>query len=415
MAGVGVTLAATPWLSVFSDARQTAGHKARIGVIGPGSRGRMLMEMMVKNPKVEIVAVCDDYQPSIDSALELAPRAKVYTDYRKLLENDEIDGVVIAVPLNLHLPIALDAFDAGKHVLCEKSLAMTVADCYAMYRKYRETGKIFFSGQQRLFDPRYIKAMEMIHAGTFGDIKGIRTFWYRNGDWRRPVPSPELERKINWRLYREYSCGLMTELACHQLQIGSWALQSIPNRVMGDGATVFWKDGREVQDNVNCIYTFDTGETMTFNSLICNKFYGLEEQILGSLGCVEPEQGKYYFEKNEPAPGFLQLVRDIENTLFEALPFAGTSWEPETSRSNPGTYILGERPSADGTSNMLAAYAEAIITQKQPERIAEEGYYASALCLLGYQAIEEGRIVTFPDEYKLDYLNHQGKPENTSL
>ncbi|MDR2627818.1 MAG: gfo/Idh/MocA family oxidoreductase, partial [Dysgonamonadaceae bacterium] len=61
------------------------------------------------------------------------------------------------------------------------------------------------------------------------------------------------------------------------------------------------------------------------------------------------------------------------------------------------------------------AYAEAIITQKQPERIAEEGYYASALCLLGHQAIEEGRTVIFPDEYKLDYLNHQRKPNNTPL
>jgi predicted dehydrogenase len=407
IAGAGMALAATPWLSVFSDKTHTAGHKARIGIIGPGSRGRLLMQMMVGNPKIEIIALCDDYRPSIDEALKLAPGAKVYTDYRKLLENKAIDGVVIATPLNTHLTIALDAFDAGKHVFCEKSLAMTIADCYAMYQKHKETGKIFFSGQQRLFDPRYIKAMEMIHAGTFGEIKGIRTFWYRNGDWRREIPSPELERKINWRLYKEYSHGLMTELACHQLQIGSWALRSIPNRVMGDGAIVFWKDGREVYDNVNCIYSFDTGETMTFNSLISNKFYGLEEQILGNLGCVEPEKGKYYFEQSEPAPGFLQLIRDIENTLYDTLPFAGTSWEPETANSNPGTYILGERPTSDGTSNVLAAYAEAIITQKQPDFVAEEGYYASALCLLGHQAIEEGRIVTFPDEYKLNYLNHQ--------
>lgn len=407
LTGAGLALAATPWLSAFADTKQTKGSIARIGVIGPGSRGRFLMNFMAQNPKAEIVAICDDYQPSIDAALKHAPQAKVYTDYRKLLENKEVDAVVIATPLNSHKQIALDSFDAGKHVFCEKSLAMNVGDCYAMYQKHKETGLIFFSGQQRLFDPRYIKAMELIHQGMFGQISAIRTFWYRNGDWRRKVPSPELERKINWRLYKEYSGGLMTELACHQLQTASWALRSIPNTVMGTGAIVFWKDGREVYDNVNCIYSFDEGQSLTFNSNISNKFYGLEEQIMGHLGTVEPEKGKYFFEEVEPAPGFLQLVRDIENSIFETLPFAGTSWEPETAKVNHGTYILGDKPKSDGTSEMLAAFVEAVITRKQPLHIAEEGYYASAYALLGLQAIDEQRIITFPDEYKLNYLNHQ--------
>lgn len=118
----------------------------------------------------------------------------------------------------------------------KKALAMTISDCYEMYQKHISTGQVFFAGQQRLFDPRYIRAMEMIHAGTFGEVEAIRTFWFRNNDWRRPVPSPELERHINCRLYNEYSKGLMTELACHQIQVGSWAMRSIPNKVMGHGA-----------------------------------------------------------------------------------------------------------------------------------------------------------------------------------
>lgn len=116
------------------------------------------------------------------------------------------------------------AFDAGKHVFCEKTIGFTLEECFNMYQKHRQTGLIFFTGQQRLFDPRYLKAMEMIHSGTLEKLNAIRTFWNRNGDWRRHVPSPELERQINWRLYREYSKGIMTELACHQLQVGSWAL-----------------------------------------------------------------------------------------------------------------------------------------------------------------------------------------------
>ena len=66
-----------------------------------------------------------------------------------------------------------------------------------------------------------------------------------------------------------------------------------------------------------------------------------------------------------------------------------------------------ERPKSDGTSLLLEAFVEAVITQKQPERIAEEGYYASMLCLLGHQALVDERMLYFPDEYKIDYLNHQ--------
>ena len=409
LAGTGLALASPPWLCVFSEKKHTETSKARLGIIGPGSRGQNLLSHLCKNPKADIVAICDIYQPSIDGALKMVPKAKVYNDYRKLLENKEVDAIIVATPLNSHCQIVLDAFDAGKQVYCEKSIGYDMEECFRMYNKHKETGCIFFAGQQRLFDPRYIKSMEMIHSGLFGEIEGIRSYWFRNGDWRRPVPSPELERSINWRLYREYSKGLMTELACHQLQIGTWALRLLPETVMGHGAITFWKDGREVYDNVSCIYVFENGVKMNFESVISNKFYGLEEQILGHLGTVEPEKGKYYFETVPPAPGFLQMVNEIENNLFDSLPFAGTSWAPETANENKGEYILGERPKTDGTDLILAAFVEAVITGKQPENIAEEGYYASALALWGDVALQEGRILPFPDEYKLDYLNHRRK------
>ena len=93
MTGAGVLLAASPWLSAFSEAVNTSNEKCRLGVIGPGSRGRFLMSFLVQNPKVDIVALCDIYQPSIDEALKLAPKAKVYGDYRELLENNNIDAI----------------------------------------------------------------------------------------------------------------------------------------------------------------------------------------------------------------------------------------------------------------------------------------------------------------------------------
>ena len=409
VAGGGTLLASTPWFSVFSEAKNTEKHKARIGIIGPGSRGCLLMSFLVQNPKVEIVAICDIYQPSIDEALKITPNTKVYNDYQELLADKSVDAVIVSTPLFRHYQIVMDAFDAGKHVFCEKSLGYTIDEAYQMYHRYLSSGKVFFIGQQRLFDPRYIKAMEMIHQGVIGEVAAIRAFWFRNHDWRRPVPSPELERHINWRLYKEYSRGLMTELACHQLQIGTWATRLIPDSVMGHGAITYWKDGREVEDNISCIYVFEDGRKITFDSVISNKFYGLEEQILGNKGTIEPEAGKYYFEDIPPAPGFLQLINDMEHKVFNKISFAGPSWASEVANVNKGQYLTGKRPDPldDGTSLLLEAFAEAVITEKQPPLIAEEGYYATALSLLGYQAITEKRMLTFPDEYKLNYLNHK--------
>ena len=207
LTGTGMLLASTPWLSAFAEQKHTAGEKVKIGIIGPGSRGQLLMSFLVQNPKAEIVAICDIYQPSIDKALKMVPKAKVYRDYRELLDDKEIEAVLVATPLNSHFQIVMDAFDAGKQIYCEKSIGHSMDECLKMYDRHIETGQIFFAGQQRLFDPRYIKTMEMIHSGMFGDIEAIRTYWFRNGDWRRSVPSPELERQINWRLYRESSRG----------------------------------------------------------------------------------------------------------------------------------------------------------------------------------------------------------------
>lgn len=401
--GAGVLAATSPWLSVFSDVNHTAKERCRIGMIGPGSRGRFLLGFLAQNKKADIVALADIYQPSLDEALKIVPGAKTYRDYHRLLADKSIDAVVIATPLATHYQIVLDAFDAGKNVYCEKTIGYDMQQCFGMYRKHLETKKIFFTGQQRLFDPRYIKAMDLVHQGLFGKITAIHSFWNRNGDWRRPVPKPGLEKFINWRLYKATSHGLMTELACHQLQVGTWALGKLPQTVMGHGAITFWHDGREVYDNINTLYVFDDGRQMTWASDIANEFYGLEEQILGNKGTVEPERGKYYFEGVSPAPAFLQMINDWENNVFGTLPFAGTSWAPETANENSGEYILGRRPDTDGTSLALDAYVEAVITGRQPRGIAEEGYYASLMCLWGHEALEKQQILAFPDEYKIDY------------
>ena len=417
ISGGGALLATFPWLQSCSsdEKQQIAQTRVRIGLIGTGSRGQYHLNNLKSIPYADVVALCDNFEPHLKKGMEMFPKAKTYTDYRKLLEDKEIQAVVVATPLYEHAHMTIEALQAGKHVFCEKSMAMTCKDCHDMYMEYKKSGNVLFIGQQRLYDPKYIKAMEMIHSGLIGDICSVRAYWFRNNDWRRPVPSPELERKINWRLYKDYSCGLLTELATHQLQVGNWALKMIPEKVTGMADIVHWKDGREVYDSLNLIYHYGNGVKMTYESMIANKFFGLEEEIMGTKGTMELEKGKYYFEAGETAPGIMQLINQVEHKVFDNVSFAGPSWVPETASVNKGHSILDNvtvvsgassvGAVGDGSLELMTAFCEAAITGRPAQNLVEEAYYSSVLSLLGKQAIEEERVITFPDEYKILYLN----------
>lgn len=420
ISGGTALLSTIPWLQSFTPdtLNEIKNEKARIAVIGTGSRGQYHIHALLPMQHAEIVALCDIYPPNLEEASKLCPTARKYTDYRKLLESPDIDGVVIATPLNWHAPIVLDALSAGKHAFCEKSMALTMDECKAIYDAYQKTDKVLYFCMQRMFDEKYIKGMQMIHSGLIGDVVGLRCHWFRNHDWRRPVPSANLERQINWRLYRASSAGLMTELATHQLEVCNWATKRIPQSVVGMGDIVNWKDGREVYDSVSLTYRYNSGVKITYESLISNKFNGMEDQILGNKGTMNLATGMYYLEgvDNTGNSGIEQLLSQIGNKVFAAIPSAGSSWRPETKKEykphyiiegdyniNDGLSMIGAVK--DGSDEILSAFCQACITGEKGKDIVEEAYCATLLCLLGNQAMDEQRRIDFPDEYKIPYMN----------
>lgn len=405
LGGIGLAGAAMgffPWMEACSPVknRETSREKVKLGIIGPGSRGQYLMSFLKDIPQAEIVAICDNYPVNLEQGAEMFPNAEKYDDYRRLLEDREVQAVVIATPLDRHFRMAMDAMDAGKDVYCEKAMAYTIEECKQMYLKHKSTGRILFIGQQRLFDPKYHKAMEGVVRGDYGPVVNVRNYWFRNADWRRPVPSPELERHINWRLYREYSRGLMTELACHQLQNGTWATGMLPEKVIGTGDIVYWKDGREVFDSVCAIYTFPNGVNMTFESVISNAHFGMGEQILCKDAFIDLPGSRIYRETPPRKSGIEQLIGEIENGVFSNSVFAGTSWNSENASKDKGVSIMPEAV-GDGTREILQAFCNSCITGKMPPRILEEAYYGSVLCLMGDEAMLQGKPVYMQEEYKI--------------
>ena len=414
LAGTALILA-YPWLNILgASPLSDYSEKIRIGVIGIGSRGVLLLHYLnelSEKINIEVTAVCDNYEPHYQRAIKKTNgKAKAFYDYRKVLELDEIDAIVIATPLSEHAHITVDALNSGKHVFCEKAMARTLEDVKQMADTHYSTGKVLQIGHQRMFDPRYLRAIELINSGEIGQITQIRAYWHRNNDWRRAVPEgqPELERKINWRLYKEYSCGLMTELASHQIQVANWLKSDLPTSVMGTGSINYWKDGREVYDNVALIYSYSDGSQLIYDSMTSNRHYGLEEQIMGDKGTLELEVNKRYLENKpkppDPAPpaGIVQLMKDIESGIFrDAIPLTNSSWIPELKVEGDGIPIIEKEKGFDESKVQLEAFIASVRKGIPTAGLFEQGYWASVWTLLGQQAMDEQRIISLPNEMKL--------------
>lgn len=379
-------------------------EKVRIGVVGPGSRGTHLIRLInsvSEKENIEVVAICDVYEPSIKNALSLVPNAKVFRDYRSLLEMKDLHAIIVATPLHEHAMATVDALNNGIHVFCEKAMALTLDDTYAMAEAHFRTGNILHIGHQRLFDPKFLKGMNRIHNGDLGIVTQIRAHWHRNNNWRRPVPAdqPELERFINWRLYREYSLGLMTELASHHIQVANWAKKALPVAVRGAGSISYWKDGREVEDNVALIYSYADGTQFIYDSMIQNKKHGLEIQVMGDKGTIELETNRLFMEE-PPAPpkpaGIVQLIQNINEGVFGSVSLGSSSWDAELASTYKGDPLIAE-DNTDGTLEQLIGFADSVREGKPIPGLFEQGYYGSIWTLLGQEAIDTGKVITMPE------------------
>ena len=179
---------------------------------------------------MSINALCDVYEPRFEEARAITGEdTPAFTDYRAMLDAaTDLDGVIIASPLSFHAEHILAALEAGLHVYGEKSMAFTVEECDAIVRAVRDAGVHYQIGLQYRYAAWYRQAIERIRAGEIGRVTHVYAYWHRNFNWRRTVPEPSLERLINWRMYREFSHGLLAELGAHHVDTANWVFGETP-------------------------------------------------------------------------------------------------------------------------------------------------------------------------------------------
>jgi len=145
-------------------------QKVRIGVIGTGSISEMHLKSYKGNPHADLVAICDVNEERARQVADKYGATKVYTDYRQLVADAEIDAVSVCTWNNTHAPISIAALQAGKHVLVEKPLCHTMEEAYEVEKAVRESGKLLQVGYVRRFDPNVKMIREFVDQGEFGEL-----------------------------------------------------------------------------------------------------------------------------------------------------------------------------------------------------------------------------------------------------
>ncbi len=273
----GQTLKARP-------GRRTLGANDKIlmGIIGSGGMGRHHIKSMSGREDVEFVAVCDIYEANRNKGIKDAGgKAKGLNEHEKLLEMNEIDGVVVASPDHWHERHLIDSVMAGKDVYCEKPMSWSIDQGANMISQVRRTDRIVQVGMQRRSTPAIMEAKAIIDSGFLGEVSLVRAHWYWNMgdlpetlelkgklDWNRfqaPLP-PEKRYPLTprsavkygyWRYFWEYSGGNMTDQGTHLMDVIQWFMNdSRPPLAAQEHGAAYQIKGYETPDTFCAIFEY---------------------------------------------------------------------------------------------------------------------------------------------------------------
>ncbi len=480
--------AATPAMGAYYFGYKGLGDKppVKAAIIGTGDEGCQAMIRFHNRDYLNYIGFCDIRPSQIERAIkefsdhkQYSPAdvkgLKQYKTKEEVYNDPDVEVVVIALPLHLHAPVAIEAMKAGKHVFTEKLMAHSVAECKEMCRVARETNRLLAVGHQRHYSALYDNANFLLKNGVLGDVRHIRALWHRNNaqpmvakdkdgntiydpatglpeyerdekgnivyrdSWKRPIDPRDkdvdfaahgyksLEELIRWRLYNRTGAGLMAELGSHQLDACSIFLgKKHPLAVTGIGGTFFYKDDREVDDHVFTLFEFP-GETekdrvvVTYSSINTNSFDGYGEMVMGSKGTMIISQEKEILLYKEAGNAYASRETSVTVESQNKKPVLETS--PSTAGPSAATAI-GALATADpsrGYREELEHFAYCVRNgdasnfhadkEHQPRCTGEVALADAVIALTSNLAMHQNRRIEFKPEW-FDYTS-EAVPEGS--
>ena len=262
------------------------GGPYKIGILGCGNRSKAHISALNDVPEIEIAALCDVVPHKMDQRAELikrSPKPRNYTDLEQMLKQEDLDAIAVVLPNYQHKMGTIAALQAGKHVFCEKPMAITVADCNEMIAAAKKARRAIQIGTQRRHGPAYKKAVEAIRKASLGKILSSDVNSYR-GDWRVPADDEYPAGVEYWRMDQEKSGGVVYEMGAHTIDVNNWIFDSEPVTVVSlQGVNDPALRRRDSTDHAGVLVRYANGALMNYG---------------GNLYAYGPSGADYFFAVN---------------------------------------------------------------------------------------------------------------------
>ncbi len=297
-------------------------NKIGIGLIGAGDRGRQHIAEALGTSDCQLRAVCDIYTRRLDWAVETVrnsnPNVRGYRDYRKLLEDKDVDAIIVATPDHWHSRMTIDGAYAGKDVYVQECLTRTIEEAEAIVKAVKETKCVLQLGHTRRSQPVYHRMKEIYGSGILGPVSLVNISIYRNsaqGAWEWAIDedaTPEMinwneflgsaprrpfdpDRYFRWRKYWDYGTGISGDLLSHEWDAINFVMGlGIPATCIASGGIYCWKEKREVPDVFNAVFDYpDRKLAVVWNCTFGNSASGvnLGTMIYGKHATIEYGRG----------------------------------------------------------------------------------------------------------------------------
>lgn len=416
-AGIGITsiIPSRVWSGEVAPS-----DSLNVALIGCRSMGFGDLEQHLSNPGVNCAALCDVddeilNRRAADVKSNFNQSPKIYKDFRKMLEQKDIDAVIIGTPDHWHCLQTVYALQSGKHVYVEKPMANSIEECNIMVNAAKRYNKVVQVGQQQRSGFIFQRAVEMIHSGSVGNIRKINiwaNFKYGAGSPvlpDEPVPSgvdfdmwlgPAPERSFNrsrfhgmWRMFWDYGGGLVSDWGVHLLDVALWAknITTGPEKLMVyAGQTFPEKRARETFDTMTVTYpgsdfVINYDVTAGIQNGPYNMFYGIA--FIGDKGSIVADRNK------------LQVYPE---------------WDDEAKKNKVDEYLYNEGKESHGEH--ARNFIESIRSGKAPACPPEAGRAAALYVHMANIAGRTGEPVLLWDETQGRFTNSESankliKPE----
>jgi len=364
---------------------QGANDRIRIGVIGTGGRARGLMNQLKKLPGNELVAVCDVYEPRLLQAAEIAGVAATKTnDYRRILDDRQIDAVVIGAPDHWHKTITLDAVAAGKDVYVEKPVSHSIAEGAEMVKAIEASKQIVQTGMQQRSWAHWVQGKQIVDSGQLGQITFVQTYWYQHAtagnyqpvamdklDWKKwlgPAKDQPFrpERFYQWRHFWDFGGGGVTDLMTHWIDVVHWYMNvEAPLSAAATGSNYnlrIW----EAPDTVNVTLEFPSDFMAVYLGTYVSRVDDGGLEFRGTKGTLKIDRARLAFYRDDAA------------------------YVPGTLTPEPELYV---RSSGDGTLTHLGNWLECVRSRTAPNAPIRVGHQAARTSHIANAALRAGRRV----------------------